>query len=290
MSTSIDASLILDGSPVPAFVIDTQHRVTHWNSALARMTGIPAQEVIGTHHQWRAFYRAHRPVMADIVMDGAGTNQLDKFYSGKYRRSVLVDGAFEAEDFFPAFGEKGRWLSFTAAPLRDASGQVIGCVEVLQDITERKEIELARRETERRLNEIISGSPVATFVLDNQGRVTHWNRACEKLTSTSANEVLGRNDVWRTIYQFENRRVVLAELIIQQADAETVRSHFGDRASQSLLVPGGWEAEDFFPGFGAQGTWLQINAAPLHDTRGNIVGCIETLLDITDRKISEAAK
>ncbi len=289
MTTSLDATVILDGSPVPAFVIDAQHKVVHWNEALAKLTGIPAREVIGTHHQWRAFYRAHRPVMADLVLDGAVLGQLEKFYPGKYRRSSLVQGAYEAEDFFPAFGEKGRWLSFSASPLRDDSGAVIGCVEVLQDITERKEMEISRRESERRLAEIVAGSPVATFVLDADSRVTHWNKACEKLTSVAADEVIGRNEAWRAFYQFENRRVVLAELIVQQASAEAIAAHYGERAKPSSLIPGAWEAEDFFPGFGPQGTWLHFMAAPLHDTRGMVVGCIETLLDISDRKNASLA-
>lgn len=288
MITAIDANTVLDSSPVPTFVIDSQHKVVYWNSALARLTGIPAQEVVGTHHQWRAFYRAHRPTLADIVMDGAGTNQLDRYYPGKFRRSPLVEGGVEAEDFFPAFGEKGRWLSFSAAPLHDAEGRVIGCTEVLQDITERKEMEISRRESERRLHEIIAGSPVATFALDQEGRISHWNKACEKLTGITAEEVLGRHEAWRAFYQYENRRVVLAELICQQADERTIRSHYGDRANPSPLVPGAWEAEDFFPGFGSGGIWLHFMAAPLHDTKGNVVGCIETLLDISHRKAAEA--
>ena len=283
MTTTIDATLILDGSPVPSFVIDTSHKVVHWNEALARLSGIPAKEVIGTHHQWRAFYRAHRPVMADLVLNGATISELEKFYPGKYRCSALLPRAYEAEDFFPALGEKGRWLSFSASPLRDDSGTVVGCVEVLQDITERKEMEIARQESERRLAEIIAGSPVATFVLDAEGRVTHWNKACEKLTNVPATEVLGRSKAWRAFYSNENRKVVLAELIVQQADASAIAAHYGERAKPSLLVAGAWEAEDFFPAFGAEGTWLHFMAAPLHDTRGVVVGCVETLLDISDR-------
>ena len=276
---SLDTALILDGSPIPSFVIDAKHKVVHWNRALAQLTGIPAKEVIGTHHQWRAFYRAHRPVMADLVLDGATAGLLEKFYAGKYRASALIPGAYEAEDFFPAFGESGRWVSFNAAPLKDAEGKTIGCIETLQDITLRKAAEDAQREGERRLAEIVASSPVATFVLDREGRVTHWNKACEALTGVPAGETLGRQDAWRAFYnRHETRKVVLAELVAQGADAATVARHYGERARPSALVPGAFEVRDFFPDFGEGGTYLHFMAAPLHDLKGQLAGAVETLL------------
>ncbi len=78
-----DAARILDGSPVPTFVIDSSHIIVYWNDALARMSGVPAAEVLGTHQQWRAFYPAHRPVLAYLVIDGSSRDSLDKFYRGK---------------------------------------------------------------------------------------------------------------------------------------------------------------------------------------------------------------
>lgn len=278
---TLEASLILDGSPIPTFVIDARHKVVHWNQALAQMTGIPAKEVIGTHHQWRAFYRAHRPVMADIVLDGCATGLLEKFYAGRYRESPLVPGAFEAEDFFPAMGENGRWLSFSAAPLRDTDGKVIGCVETLQDISARKESEAARRESERRLSEIVASSPVPTFVVDQECRVLHWNKACESLTGVAAHEVVGQRDAWRAFYQYETRHVVLAELVAGGADAATIASHYGDKAKPSSLVPGAYEGRDYFPGFGDGGKHLQFMASPLHDLKGKVNGAIETLLEVS---------
>ena len=44
-------------------------------------------------------------------------------------------------DFFPVLGEKGKWLRFTAAVIRDSSGDLIGAVETLEDITEQKQAE-----------------------------------------------------------------------------------------------------------------------------------------------------
>jgi len=143
-------SQIVEGNPVASIVIDAQHRVTHWNRACAVLTGVPAAEMIGRTEQWRAFYPQPRPIMADLIVSDALEGTVDEFYHGKFRRSALIEGAFEAEDFFPAFGEGGRWLYFTAAPLRNASGELIGAIETLQDVTERHRAEDALRESEER--------------------------------------------------------------------------------------------------------------------------------------------
>lgn len=129
---------IIDGNPVPTFVIDAEHKVTHWNKACAEITGVPAAEMLGSNQQWRPFYADERPVMADLVVDGAIEAGIDTHYKGRFQRSTVSAGAFEAEDFFPHFGESGRWLHFTAAPLRDDEGRITGAIETLRDVTERQ--------------------------------------------------------------------------------------------------------------------------------------------------------
>lgn len=151
---------IVDGSSVPTFVIDGSHQVTHWNRACAQLTGIPANEIVGTGEHWKAFYTEARPCLADLVVDGTVGSEIDRYYAGKgYRPSATLPGAYEAEDFFAAFGDGGRWLYFTAAPLRNARGEIIGAVETLQDITEQKraEAELRRSEERFRLLSITDG-------------------------------------------------------------------------------------------------------------------------------------
>lgn len=141
---------IVNGLSVAAFVIDRDHTVTHWNRACEVMTGITARAVVGTREQWRGFYPSERPVMADLILDDAIKDDVERFYHGKFRPSVLIDGAYEAEDFFPTFGDSGRWLFFTAAPIHDAQGQIVGAIETLQDVTERRQAEAALRESEAR--------------------------------------------------------------------------------------------------------------------------------------------
>jgi PAS domain S-box-containing protein len=162
-------------------------------------------------------------------------------------------------------------------------------VETLQDVTERKQEQIARRESERRLADIVGGCPVAMFVIDANSRITHWNRACERLTGVPATEMIGKSDAWRAFYPFDNRRVVLAEMIVSGAAEDEVRRHYEGRFRKSELVAGAFEAEDFFPSFGENGKWLYFLASPLHDRTGKVTGAIETLLDISDRKQAETA-
>ncbi|MBK5276319.1 MAG: diguanylate cyclase [Desulfuromonadales bacterium] len=145
---------IVEGISIPTFVIGTNHVTIYWNRACANITGVPAADVIGTRQQWRAFYDSERPVMADLIVDQVIEETIAQYYSKEYRRSEIIEGAFEVEDFFPHLGETGKWLYFTAAPLKDSNGTIIGAIETLQDVTERRTAELALKESEHRHREL----------------------------------------------------------------------------------------------------------------------------------------
>ena len=131
-------SEFFEGSPVPAFAIDANHRVTQWNRACEFMTGMLAKDVIGTDDHWKPLYDLKRPVLADLIVDGALGDEVATFYANKCWPSLLIPGAYEAEDFFPMVGAGGRWLAFSAAPLHDSAGNIVGAIEILQDVTKQK--------------------------------------------------------------------------------------------------------------------------------------------------------
>ncbi|MCX5856244.1 MAG: PAS domain S-box protein [Deltaproteobacteria bacterium] len=131
---------VIQSSPIPAFVIGKDHRVIYWNRALEELSGINAEEVIGTTHYWRAFYSKERPCMADLLVDQS-LEAIPQWYFEKYLKSRLLDDAYEATDFFPELGDTGKWLRFTAAVIRDSQGYLVGAIETLEDVTERKRAE-----------------------------------------------------------------------------------------------------------------------------------------------------
>jgi len=126
---------------------------------------------------------------------------------------------------------------------------------------------------------------VPTFVLNPRRQVVIWNRACERLTGVMATEVLGTNQHWRAFY--ETRRYCLADLVAL-GRPDKLATLYSQHA-----VPGdgfGFSAENWcvMPRLGDR-LYLAIDAGPIHDEDGRLIGVVETLRDMTDQKRAEAA-
>lgn len=158
-------SLIVDNIPTPVFVIDKQHRITHWNKACQALTGASEEDVIRTQRHSEIFYGSKRPILADLIVDGTELHEIEDLYGPDYEFSRLIPGAVGAERFFPHLGEKGVWLTFLAAPLRDSDGKTIGAIETLFDTTERKDAEEAVRQSESRYLTLFRNISDAIFLL-----------------------------------------------------------------------------------------------------------------------------
>jgi PAS domain S-box-containing protein len=274
---------IIQGSPIPAFVIGKDHRVLSWNRALEELSGIKAEKVIGTTRHWMAFYREQRPCMADVLVDQT-LDLLAQWYSGKYIKSSLMEEAYEATDFFPELGDSGKWLRFTAAVVRGARDDLVAAIETLEDVTERRQAEEALKDSEQRLHSIIQGSPIPAFVIGKDHKVIYWNKALEQLSGVKAEEVVGTKRQWRAFYS-ENRPC-MADLLVDDAMDLIPRWYF-DKYIKSQFLEKAYEATDFFPELGDNGKWLRFTASVVRDFKGNLVGAMETLEDVTDRRRAE---
>lgn len=243
---------VIGSSPIPAFVIGRDHKVIYWNRALAEISGIRAEEVIGTRQHWRAFYSTERPCMADLLVD-EHPEAMDRWYAGKFIKSSLIDDAYEATDFFPDLGERGRWLRFTAAVIRSAGGELAGAVETLEDITEAKQAEaallkahedlesrvrkrtreLARankalqaelrergraekalRETTEQLSFILKSLPIVSYTCsaDRNFKITFVSHTISEMTGYTPQQFIENPRFWREHIHPDDREGILAEL------------------------------------------------------------------------------
>lgn len=157
MLDTVDPAILVqvfDRIAIPTFVLDKDHVVVHWNSALEALSGLDRHEMIGTKDQWRPFYASPRPCLADLILEGGRDADVEHYYTNKYKKSDLIQDAYEAEDFFPECGSNGEWLHFTAANIVSPEGEVIGVIETLMNISARKKAEFELMERERVYKEL----------------------------------------------------------------------------------------------------------------------------------------
>lgn len=162
---------IIQGNSLPTFVVNKDHLVTHWNRACERLTGYSFDEIVGTNNQWIPFWPENRPVLADIIVDEIPEIEIGEFYGDKCRRSALIEGAFEAEEFFPNLGDSGKWIFITAAPIKAPDGKVVGAIETLWDRTEDKRREEERERHNRELSALSSITMALSTSLDLEDKL-----------------------------------------------------------------------------------------------------------------------
>ncbi|XLZ71341.1 diguanylate cyclase [Massilia sp. SR12] len=128
---------------IPTFVLDTQGRVLIWNRACARLTGVAAEEVLGTSGHWCAFYAVQRPTLADLVIAGR-TGEILDLYDGQARCPPGASNQLCAENWCEMPRTAGRrYLAADASPIYDSDGRLVAVVETLRDLTEEKQAQIA---------------------------------------------------------------------------------------------------------------------------------------------------
>jgi PAS domain S-box-containing protein len=108
----------------------------------------------------------------------------------------------------------------------------------------------------------------------------------EELSKIRAEEVIGTSQQWRAFYS--QQRPCLADLLLEGAITD-IPQWYGKKYIESPLIEDAYEATDFFPELGTDGRWLRFTAALLRDPQGHVLGAVETLEDITGKKVAEDA-
>lgn len=130
---------------------------------------------------------------------------------------------------------------------------------------------------------LLQNSAAPTFVLDSNHKVVFWNRACEVMTGIKAADIIGTNDQWKPFY--DNERPVLADLVID-ANADNMPLLYSSYA-KSKFIPEGLQAEGWYPGINGVERYISFNAAPIRNSRGELIAAVETFEDLSEIKLCE---
>ena len=130
---------------------------------------------------------------------------------------------------------------------------------------------------------LFQNSAVPTFVIDNGHRVMLWNKACEELTGIKAIDIVGTDEQWKPFY--DNKRPVLSDVVID-ANIEDMPLLY-HTYSKSKFNPEGLHAEGWYPNINGEKRYITFNAAPIKNSKGELIAAIETFEDLTGIKKAE---
>ena len=161
---------------------------------------------------------------------------------------------------------QGRFLSLVLAPV--AKRRYVNFYAL--DVTERKHAEDALRNERDFINSLLSTASALVVVLDTDGRILRFNRACEQLTGFSFDELKGK-----TFWDF----------LLVPEEAEPVKRVFQNLCDGHFPN----EHENFWLTRSGQRRLIHWTNSALADPDGNIQCIIATGIDITERKHAEEA-
>jgi len=135
--------------PDAAFVIDREGKVIAWNHAIEKMTGVPKEQVLGKGEHFYAipFYGKPVPMLIDLVLT-PGSELFESYDFVDWQGNTLVAERCREN----LFKTNGTHLRGAASSLFDREGNVIGAVETIRDITDRKRLERLLMQREKDLN------------------------------------------------------------------------------------------------------------------------------------------
>lgn len=167
-------------------LIDQEGKIVEWNQAEEGITNIPREEALG-QYIWDMVYQMMPPESRFEMVYKAVQ---DMFYEIlQNRKSPWLERVLEYE-MIRADGER-RTIQAMRFIIDLEDHFLIG--EISRDISERKRMEDALRESEERFRMLFEQAPDPYFVTDLAGNVLDCNRAVEPFLGISIDEVIGKN-------------------------------------------------------------------------------------------------
>jgi PAS domain S-box-containing protein len=192
-------------------------------------------------------------------------------FTGRGREEIVIQALNEGADFYIQKGGEPK-------------SQFVELAHKIRQAVQQRRAEISIRNHERRETDIISFLPDATAAIDSHGVVIAWNRAMETMTGVRASEILGKGDYEYALPFYHERRPVLIDLVLHEDPEIEAQYPLLKRDGRTLI------AEATLPSlYNDRGATIWFIATPLYDSQGTIIGAIESVRDITDRKRTEEA-
>ena len=136
-----------------------------------------------------------RAMVKETILMNSGSSNNVRDYARAFSMGKLE--RYQADLLVTTANGEEKWISDSSIPIQDNSGQLVGSLGILQDITARKKVEEALRESEKRYHDMFytmhSGVVVYEAVDDGQDFIIKdFNQSAEKIEQISREQLLGK--------------------------------------------------------------------------------------------------
>jgi len=187
---NLSAEHLLQHMPVSAFVLNAKHQVVIWNKACEQLTGLKAEDMIGTDQHWRGFYAQKRPCLGDLLLDRT-LGEVSSLYEHASNSTSCSD-IYHTENWCPMPDGRRLYLVIDAGTITDEHGEVVAIVETQRDRTEQRLMMQALTESEQRISSILGSAMDAIVTVDQQHQITLFNAAAARIFRCAADFAIGQ--------------------------------------------------------------------------------------------------
>jgi len=250
--TQVFLNSVVENLPVAVFIKDAlELRVMYWNKASEELFGYSREEVLGKN-------------------DYDFLSQDQARYLQAKDRQVLTGGQLvetpEAPIITPHRGE--RFLHAQKVPLLDETGAPRYLLGICEDITERKALWEALRESEAHYRRLLETASEGVWMFDADSKTIFTNSRIAEMLGYTEQEMLGRS-----LFEFMDE------------ESRGKAQAYVDRRRQGIH-----ERHDFkFCRKDGSDLWAIVSATPILDANGEFIGVLRMITDISDRKNAEEA-
>jgi formate hydrogenlyase transcriptional activator len=187
---NLSAERLLQHLPVSAFVLNPRHQVAIWNKACEQLTGLNAEEMLGSDQHWRGFYTSKRPCLADLLLDDS-LGDVKGLYEWAGAPASRTD-IYHTENWCPMPDGRRLYLVIDACAIHDRNGEIVAVVETQRDRTEQQLMMQALRESEQRISSILGSAMDAIMTVDERHNITLFNAAAARIFRCAADFAIGQ--------------------------------------------------------------------------------------------------